>query len=170
MITVNGRKAKEDYRIKLNDVIEITHWADIENITHQKFDSTLGRPTTKPKLKPINLKQLIIYEDGNRIFWNKPAGVVIHPSTNHYKDACMNDYLEQYLGFEDDGNSETFKPSFCYRLDKDTSGILIAAKTYDALKHLNEMIRTRDEGIEKYYLAVVVGRPANQTIDAPLFK
>jgi 23S rRNA pseudouridine955/2504/2580 synthase len=82
----------------------------------------------------------------------------------------MNDYLEQYLGFEDDGDSETFKPSFCYRLDKDTSGVLIAAKTYEALKHLNEMIRTRDEGIEKYYLAVVVGRPADQTIDAPLFK
>jgi 23S rRNA-/tRNA-specific pseudouridylate synthase len=49
-------------------------------------------------------------------------------------------------------------------LDKDTSGVLIAAKTYDALKHLNEMIRTRDEGIEKYYLAVVVGKPANQTM------
>lgn len=170
LITVNGRKAKQDYRIKINDTIEITHWADIENITHQTFDSSLGRPTTKPKLKQVNLKQLIIYEDGNRIFWNKPAWVVIHPSTNHYKDACMNDYLEQYLWFEDDGNSETFKPSFCYRLDKDTSWILIAAKTYDALKHLNEMIRTRDEGIEKYYLAIVVWKPKNQTIDAPLFK
>ena len=170
LVTVNGRKAKQDYRVKRGDVIEVSNIKEIESATHQVFSTALGRQTTKPKMNISNLKKLIIYEDGNWIFWNKPAWVVIHPSTNHYKDACMNDYLEQYLGFEDDENSETFKPSFCYRLDKDTSGVLIAAKTYEALKHLNEMIRTRDEWIEKYYLAIVVGKPTNQTIDAPLFK
>lgn len=170
VITVNGRKRKQDYRIKRWDVIEVSNIKEIESTTHQVFSTALGRQTSKPQMDISKLKKLIVYEDGNWIFWNKPAGVVIHPSTHHYKDACMNDYLEQYLGFEDDGNSETFKPSFCYRLDKDTSGVLIAAKTYEALKHLNEMIRTRDEGIEKYYLAVVVGKPTDQTIDAPLFK
>jgi 23S rRNA pseudouridine955/2504/2580 synthase len=144
--------------------------SDIEQMTRQVFNTTLGRSTQKPQVKLNDIRKLIIYEDGNWIFWNKPAGVVIHPSTHHYKDVCMNDYLEQYLKFEDDGNSETFKPSYCYRLDKDTSGILIAAKNYESLKHLNELIRTRDPRIEKYYLAIVTGKPKDQTIDVPLFK
>ena len=229
VITVNGRKAKQDYRLKSGDVVEVSNIKEIESTTRQAFNTTLGRSTTKPQLRIADIKKLILYEDGNWIFWNKPAGVVIHPSTHHYKDVCMNDYLEQYLGFEDPKisksqswstsnswktqwsrwsgggwdilggdytttnstwwvnkdnkqthhefvwnlhgwDSDTFKPSYCYRLDKDTSGVLIAAKNYEALKHLNELIRTRDERIEKYYLAIVTGKPKNQTIDAPLFK
>jgi len=229
VIKVNDHKSKQDYRIKQWDVIMISNMPQIEQVTHQVFSKTLGRQTTKPQVRVQDIKKLIIYEDGNWIFFNKPAGVVIHPSTNHYKDVCMNDYLEQYLKFEDPkisksqswstirswklkahswsgggwdifsgdhpnsssswwvskynkqthhefvwdlhtGDSDTFKPSFCYRLDKDTSGVLIAAKTYDALKHLNELIRTRDDDIEKYYLAVVKWAPINQIIDAPLFK
>lgn len=170
VITVNGRKTKEDYRLKSGDIVEVSNIKEIESTTRQAFSTTLGRSTTKQQLRIADIKKLILYEDGNWIFWNKPAGVVIHPSTNHYKDVCMNDYLEQYLGFEDWGDSDTFKPSFCYRLDKDTSGVLIAAKNYEALKYLNELIRTRDDRIEKYYLAIVIGKPKDQTIDAPLFK
>jgi len=101
VITVNGRKAKQDYRLKSGDVVEVSNIKEIESTTRQAFNTTLGRSTTKPQLRIADIKKLILYEDGNWIFWNKPAGVVIHPSTHHYKDVCMNDYLEQYLGFED---------------------------------------------------------------------
>ncbi|MEI8091433.1 MAG: pseudouridine synthase [bacterium] len=63
----------------------------------------------------------------------------------------------------------TFKPSFGYRLDKDTSGILIAGKTYDALQYINKIIRERQ--IEKYYLTLVMGAfPKHLLIDKPLEK
>lgn len=65
--------------------------------------------------------------------------------------------------------SVTFKPAFGYRLDKDTSGILIAGKTYDALQYINKIIRERQ--IEKYYLTLVAGQfPDHLLIDKPLEK
>jgi 23S rRNA pseudouridine955/2504/2580 synthase len=73
----------------------------------------------------------------------------------------MNDYLETYVSKSlkskvqsPKSNIETFKPSFGYRLDKDTSGVLIAAQNYPALQYINEIIR--DRKIEKKYLAIVV--------------
>jgi 23S rRNA pseudouridine955/2504/2580 synthase len=63
----------------------------------------------------------------------------------------------------------TFTPSFCYRLDKDTSGVIIAAITYPALQLLNELIRERK--VSKVYHAIVVGdTPEKGSIDKPLFK
>lgn len=70
---VNDRKAKQDYRLKRGDVVSVTNITQIESATHQVFNTTLGRSTTKPKMNIANLKKLIIYEDGNWIFWNKPA-------------------------------------------------------------------------------------------------
>ncbi len=63
----------------------------------------------------------------------------------------------------------TFKPSFGFRLDKDTSGIIVGAKDYEALQYLNEIIR--DRKVKKKYLAVVKGKaPRSMIIDKPLFK
>lgn len=63
----------------------------------------------------------------------------------------------------------TFKPAFGYRLDKDTSGVLIAGKTYDALQYINKLIRERQ--IDKYYLTLVAGKfPSHVLIDKPLEK
>lgn len=78
----------------------------------------------------------------------------------------MNDYLDKYAA---DHATATFKPSFGYRLDRDTTGVLIAAKTYDALQSINAIIR--DRNIEKYYLTFVLGRfPDRLTVDKPLSK
>ncbi|MDR3168224.1 MAG: hypothetical protein LBU27_00200 [Candidatus Peribacteria bacterium] len=106
------------------------------------------------KTSKADLQHLIIFEDENRIVFNKPAGVVAHESNNHRNELSMNDYLEIYAKEHIKG---TFKPSFGYRLDKDTSGVLIGAKNYEALQYLNQIIRDRE--IDKTYLTLVVGNP-----------
>jgi 23S rRNA-/tRNA-specific pseudouridylate synthase len=109
------------------------------------------------KMKNLNLEdieKMIVHEDDNRIVFNKPAGIVAHPSNKHMNDLAMNDYLDKYCQLKDiHTDSETFKPSFGYRLDKDTSGVLIAAKNYDALQYLNKIIRDRE--IDKEYMTIV---------------
>ena len=78
----------------------------------------------------------------------------------------MNDYLDKY---GEEYKSGTFKPAFGYRLDRDTSGVLIAAKSYEALQYINSIIRERD--IDKYYLALVAGKfPDHLIIKKPLTK
>jgi 23S rRNA-/tRNA-specific pseudouridylate synthase len=73
------------------------------------------------------------------------------------------------LKIENSAKAVTFKSAFGYRLDKDTSGILIAGKTYDALQYINKIIRERQ--IEKYYLTLVAGQfPDHLLIDKPLEK
>ena len=89
----------------------------------------------------------------------------------------MHDYLQAYLGGvmgkdivrDDDKGLKTFTPSFGYRLDKDTSGVLVAAKNYPALQYLNEVIRDRE--VNKTYYAVVGGiAPQHMVIEEPLFR
>ena len=78
----------------------------------------------------------------------------------------MNDYLDKYA---EEYKTNTFKPSFGYRLDRDTSGVLIAAKSYEALQYINSIIRERD--IDKYYLAFVAGKfPRHLLISKPIAK
>ncbi len=104
-------------------------------------------------LKLDKISPMIIYEDDNWIVFNKPAGVVAHPSNQHVTDISMNDYLDKYCQLKEIETSDTFKPSFGYRLDKDTSGVLIAAKNYDSLQYINQIIRDRE--IDKEYMTVV---------------
>lgn len=164
MIKVNGKKVKEEHRIKLGDIVQIDEKVqmgreDLSTLTSQK-----DRKLEKVDIKKI--QQQIIYEDNHRIVFNKPSGIPMHPGNKHRNDLCMNDYLEKYA---EEYKTGTFKPSFGYRLDRDTSGVLIAAKTYEALQYINSIIRERE--IEKYYLAIVVGKfPAHLIIKKPLTK
>jgi len=90
----------------------------------------------------------------------------MHPGNKHRNDLCMNDYLDKYA---EEYKTATFKPSFGYRLDRDTSWVLIAAKSYEALQYINSIIRERD--IDKYYLAFVIGKfPEHLIIKKPLTK
>jgi 23S rRNA pseudouridine955/2504/2580 synthase len=85
---------------------------------------------------------------------------------------CMNDYLEWYCEknwITKDEKNQTFKPSFWYRLDKDTSWVLIAAKNYEALQYINEIIRQR--AISKEYLTLVAWKfPKHLIIDKAIEK
>ena len=172
-IKLNGKKVKEEYRVKVWDKIVF-----MEDHLWKKDLRALMSPKDKKmkKLEIDDIKKMIIYEDKNWIVWNKPAWVIIHPSEKHWNDLCMNDYLETYVSksWKQEAESrksenETFKPSFWYRLDKDTSWVLIAAKNYPALQYINEIIRDRQ--IEKKYLAVVVWEfPKHLIIDKSLEK
>jgi len=151
IILINNKRAKEDYRLLLWDEIKFNNIEQWE-----KKPKQLVSPKEK-KLNELSLEQIkdiIIYEDNNRIVFNKPAGIVIHPWIK-YNELCMNDYIEKYCKIIWVQNmDETFRPSFGYRLDKDTSGVLIWAKNYKALQYLNEIIRNRE--IDKEYKTIVV--------------
>lgn len=156
-IKVNKKKIKEDYRLKDGDIV----YLDDEKILWWK-EFRPERKYKKPEVSAAKLdkiKQLIIYEDNNWIVRDKPYGVVMHGGNKHYLDLSMNDYLDAYIQRKTNNEKliinedNTFKPAFAYRLDKDTSWILIAAKTYDALKYINKIIRDRE--IDKNYLAIV---------------
>ncbi len=166
-IKVNGRKAKEEYRLKEKDIItwdeKITTEKSAANMTVSKKQKVASHSLEK-------IKALLIYEDDNRLVWNKPAGVVVHPGDKHTGDISLHDMMLSYL--QQTGQrvgSVTFKPAFCFRIDKDTSGLIISAKTYEALQWLNEQIR--DRKVTKFYRAIVEWIfPKEKTMDAPLFK
>ncbi|MDD3262406.1 MAG: RluA family pseudouridine synthase [Candidatus Absconditabacteria bacterium] len=159
-ITVNGKKAKEDYRVRNRDIIKI------EDAFFEGKDAN-KKPSVKKSL-PIDVnyvKSLILFEDDNWLVFNKPTGISIHPSDNEHKQRSMHDLLRAYIP----SKGETFNASFGYRLDKETSGVLIAGKTYDSLQYINEIIRNRQ--IQKEYLAIVVGRfPKQLSMHKPLKK
>jgi len=171
-IKLNWKKVKEEYRVQIWDKIVF-----MEEHLWKKDLRALMSPKDKKlkKLEVDDIRKMIVYEDKNRIVFDKPAWVILHPSDRHWNDLCMNDYLEKYVEMtiwstaKSDSDTETFKPSFGYRLDKDTSWVLIAAKNYPALQYINEIIR--DRKIEKKYLAVVVGDfPKHLIIDKSLEK
>ncbi len=164
LIKVNGKKAKEEYRIRVGDSIQIDDKVQMGSEDLSALVSQKDRKLEKVDTKKI--KQQILYENDHWIVFDKPAGIPMHPGNKHRNDLCMNDYLDKYA---EAYKTSTFKPSFGYRLDRDTSGVLIAAKSYEALQYINSIIRERD--IDKYYLAFVIGKfPAHLIIKKPLAK
>ena len=162
-ILVNSKKSKEDYRIQVWDKISFSSdlfWKK-EHFSWMSFKQKKMKKLTKEDILPW-----ILYEDTNRVAFNKPTWVVAHESDKHRKDLSMNDYLACYTK---EYENWVFKPAFWYRLDKDTSWILIAAKTYDSLQYFNQIIRNHETN--KEYLTIVVWNvPNHSIIDKPLEK
>lgn len=166
-ILLNGKKAKQWSLLKLQDEIEIKQPDDVSK---NPLNHLLTKEEKKTNIDLKDVKKQILYEDNHRIFWNKQAWTVIHPWNKHLDDLTLNDYLEQYVSQTSKvpNKSNTFTPAFGFRLDRDTSWIIVAAKTYDALKYLNKVIRERK--VDKSYLAIVKGDFSDKkTITAPLF-
>lgn len=159
LILVNNKKAQEDYRLRDGDIITIK-----EEFSDKP--EALKKPVHR--VAPIDLeyvRSLILFEDKQWIVFNKPTGISIHPSDNEHKQRSMHDLLRAYIP----ATADTFNPAFGYRLDKETSGVLIAGKTYDSLQYINQIIRDRQ--IKKEYLAVVVGVfPKYVLLNKPLKK
>lgn len=181
-IKVNWKKTKEDYRIKNWDEITFDDIIKIGKKDPWSLITSKERKIEKMDVKLI--KKMIIYEDSNWIAWDKPAWIVVHEWNNHRNDLSMNDYLDKYMNFLKEDwevwwsrnnpknlkpNNETFIPSFWFRLDKDTSWVLISAKNYEALQYINQIIR--DRKISKKYLTIAIWNfPKNLKIDKPLEK
>lgn len=119
--------------------------------------------TPEIELTPENIPLDILYEDADIIAVNKPAGLVVHPATGNWSGTFVNALLFHCKQLP---NSTTLRPGIVHRLDKDTSGVLLAAKTPLAQQRLIEMFSARK--IKKEYLAVCLGNPGNVKVEAAI--
>ena len=117
------------------------------------------RATLEPE--PIDVP--IVWEDDHLFVVDKPAGIVVHPAGGHATGTLVHGLLE--LGAE---GGEEDRPGIVHRLDRDTSGLLVVARSPEAYERLQGLIRRRE--IDRRYLALVRGTPRSRTgrIDAPL--
>lgn len=114
-------------------------------------------------LEPQNLDLPIVYEDEHLLVVDKPAGIVVHPAGGHVSGTLAHGVLA--LGAE---GGDDDRPGIVHRLDRDTSGLLLVARSEHAHARLQELIRKRS--VERRYLALVRGAPQSRTgrIEAPI--
>lgn len=151
-IKVNGKKGAPEDRIQAGDLIELY-------INDEFFPPEGAKPAPKaPKKQPNQPKVTIIYEDENIAVLYKPTHLLCH--SDRTGDANLVDAFTQYLaqkGEYDPHGENRFKPGICNRLDRGTEGLVIAAKSYAALRDMNEIIRT--DLLKKEYYTITVGIP-----------
>lgn len=123
-------------------------------------------PTEATELVAQNIPLEILYEDGDLLAINKPAGMVVHPAVGHESGTLVNAVL--YHCGDELSISHEKRPGIVHRLDKDTSGVILVAKNDKALDFLQQQFKTRT--IKKEYLALVEGhiQPESALIDAPI--
>lgn len=97
----------------------------------------------------------ILYEDDQLVIVNKPAGMVVHPSTGHWNGTLVSALVYRFQQLSDSGGAH--RPGIIHRLDRDTSGCIIVGRTNAA--HANVAAQFADRTVEKTYLAVVTGNP-----------
>lgn len=151
-IKVNGKRAEISTRLNVGDTVEAYINDEFFEARQPKYDF-LSAPT----------KLDIVYEDENILLADKKQGLLVHPDKNEYGDtliARIQHYLYDKGEYEPD-NENSFRPALANRIDRNTGGIVIAAKNAEALRILCDKIKNRE--IEKKYLAVVHGVPAKKT-------
>jgi 23S rRNA pseudouridine1911/1915/1917 synthase len=145
-IFVNGEVVKKRYRPLVDDEISI----------HYILTPEIG---LQPEAIPLN----IIFEDNDLIVVNKPAGMVVHPAPGHPTGTFVHALIYHCQNLPKNQVEELYpRPGIVHRLDKDTSGLLVAAKTTEAHTRLIEMFSNRE--VHKEYLAICVGNPGSQEI------
>ncbi|KKM12414.1 pseudouridine synthase [Clostridiales bacterium PH28_bin88] len=149
LVTVNGNVAKANYRVKANDRIVLT----------------VPEPEV-PEAVPEPIPLDILYEDADLIVVNKPRGMVVHPAAGNYRGTLVNALL--YHCQDLSGINGSLRPGIVHRIDKDTSGVLVAAKNDEAHRCLASQIK--EHTVTRVYVALVHGRvtaPAG-IVDAPI--
>ncbi|MFQ5796040.1 MAG: RluA family pseudouridine synthase [Candidatus Bipolaricaulia bacterium] len=137
LVRVDGKRVKSSYLVKSGDRIEAM------------FPPP---PDPEPKPEPIPLE--ILYEDDELIVVNKPSGLVVHPAPGHEGGTLVNGLLYHCHSLSQVGDPR--RPGIVHRLDKGTSGVLIAARTDEAHQNLVRQFQSR--AVRKRYLALVHGR------------
>ncbi len=140
-ILVNGISVKSNYRVKPGDVVSVV----------------LAHPPREIELYPDNIPLNIIYEDDQLIVIDKPPGIVVHPAYGNYRGTLVN-ALVHHLHPHLNGKplaSETLRPGLVHRIDKNTSGLIVVAKTEQAMTHIAKQFF--DRTIERLYLSLVWG-------------
>lgn len=149
-ITVNGRCVKPNYKLKLNDEINIT----------------LPEPKVAD-IKAENIPLDIVYEDNDLLVVNKPRGMVVHPAPGNYEGTLVN-ALMYHCKDSLSGINGVLRPGIVHRIDKDTSGLLLVAKTNEA--HLSLAGQLKEKTTKREYVCIVNGllKSKSGTIDAPI--
>ncbi len=149
-VIVNGNSANKKIAVKTNDEI-IVNIPDPQELS----------------LEPENIPLDIVYEDGYLLVVNKPKGMVVHPAAGNYNGTLVNALL-YHCGDSLSGINGIIRPGIVHRIDKDTSGLLVVAKTDAAHKGLAEQIK--EHSFTRVYNTVVVGNIKDDfgTIDAPI--
>lgn len=159
-IVLNGKKAKGNEILNEKDVVRV--FMSEETIVKFMGETDIQAVDSKTEL-------VVVYEDENVLLADKPVGILSQKAKD--SDVSMNEYLIDYLiknGF-DKNELRTFKPAFCNRLDRNTSGLMVAGKTLKGLQKMSEIIK--DRSLSKYYLAIVKGQVKEAArINGYLFK
>jgi 23S rRNA pseudouridine1911/1915/1917 synthase len=112
-------------------------------------------PEAEAPLEPEPMELDVVWEDEHLLVVDKPAGVVVHPAGGHRSGTLVHGLLERDVAGGDDD-----RPGIVHRLDRDTSGLLVVARSEEAHERLQELIRRRE--VERRYLALVKGTPRSR--------
>ena len=148
-IKVNGQRAERDLRLQEGDVLQLYI---NDEFFEKPREENLFLTLFKPQLD-------IVYEDENILLVNKRPGMVVHADETEKVQTLIN-HIQAYLYQKREWNprwENAFTPALCNRIDRNTGGIVIAAKNAEALRIINEKIRDRE--IEKHYLCITLGTP-----------
>ena len=149
-IKVNGKRTDPSYRLLENDTVQL--YINDEFFEENRLEDAYLRVSDAID---------VVYEDDNILLVNKPCGMVVHEDESGKDDTLINRIKSHlYRSGEWDPCDSPFTPSLCNRIDRNTQGIVIAAKTAEALRILNERIKERE--IDKYYICLVHGTPKTQ--------
>lgn len=144
LVLVNGEPIKKRESLKEGDVVEI-YFADLP----------------EADLTPENIPLDVVYEDKDIIVVNKPAGLVIHPAPGNWTGTFVNALLFHCHEVKEVG--DPLRPGIVHRLDKDTTGLLVAAKHLESQKRLVESFAGRK--VYKEYLAISFGTPREGRVE-----
>lgn len=145
---VNGKNAKPNLKLRQGDQVEVVI------------------PDPVPlEAEPEDIKLDIVYEDNDIIVINKPQGMVVHPAHGNYSGTVVNALLSHCENLSDynslTGINGVLRPGIVHRIDKDTSGIIVVAKTNEAHLSLSEQLK--EHSITRKYVALLEGRVKNDS-------
>jgi 23S rRNA pseudouridine1911/1915/1917 synthase len=146
-VLVNGSARPKSHRLVAGDRLEVS------------------LPDARPSsLEPEELDIRVAYEDEHLLVVDKPAGIVVHPSAGHTHGTLVHGLLGRAVA----GGEEAERPGIVHRLDRDTSGLLVVARSDEAHRRLQRLLRRRE--LVREYLALVRGRPRSKRgrIEAPI--
>lgn len=135
-ILVNDLPVKSNYKVKAGDVVRLV----------------LAHPTYEQLLTPENIPLDIVFEDDQLLVINKPAGMVVHPGHGNYSGTLVNALA---FHFENLPMNSSERPGLVHRIDKDTTGLLVVAKTEHAMAYLSKQFAEKTS--EREYIALVWG-------------
>ena len=162
-IKLNGGRAERDSRLQTGDVLQL--YINDEFFDKPREDNAFLTVAT-PKLN-------IVYEDEHILLTDKRPGLAVHPHDGAEYGRTLIDHIQAYLYQKREWHpreENSFTPALCNRIDRNTGGIVIAAKTAEALRVLNQKIKDRE--MDKRYLAIVEGtpKPREGSLKGYLFK